>query len=250
MARYDQAGNIINRAAAECGITPVTNPYTSSDASFVELTTLLTSAGQEMLALHEWNKLNRRYDITFGTTVANPVGTGKFDLPADFGYFVDQTGWSYSERLPLGGPMTSQDYAYLVNTNLANSTVFVSFRMNQGQFWVLPDPPPDGQLINFQYISRSWVQPAGTTSEDDRTDAPTAFDDAVLYEPILIIKFLKLRFLEAKGFDTTAAVGQFLTAFNAWTGKDVSAPVLRMCRTRTFPFLGYRNIPETGYGLP
>jgi hypothetical protein len=248
MARFATAGDIINRAAAENGITPVTDPYASSDDTFKQLVQLLNSAGQEMLALHEWNKLNRTYEIITGTTVANPVGTGKYDLPEDFGYFIDQTGWDQTERLPLGGPMTSQDYAYLVNTNLANSTVFVTFRQNEGQFWVLPDPPLSGQTINFQYISRNWVQPAGTTDPDLRTDTAAAFDSIVLFEPILIIKFLGLRFMEAKGFDTTAKVGQFLTMFNAWTGKDVASPVLRMARSRVFPYLGYRNIPETGYG--
>ncbi len=250
MARFIDAGTTINRAAAECGITPVTDPYTSVDASFKELVQLLNSAGQEMLGLFEWNKLNRTYSIVTGTTVANPVGTGKYDLPTDFGYFINQTGWDKTERLPLGGPMTAQDYAYLVNTNLANSTVFVTFRINEGQFWVLPDPPLSGQELNFQYISRNWVQPAGTTDPDLRTDTASAFADTVLYEPILMIKFLKLRFLEAKGFDTTAAVGQFLTMFQSWTGKDVASPVLRMARSRVFPYLGYRNIPETGYGSP
>jgi len=250
MARYDEAGDIINRAAAECGITPVTDPFLSTDSSFKELVVFFTSAGQEMLALYEWNKLNRTHSIITGTTPSNPIGTGKYDLPDDFGYFIDQTGWDKTERLPLGGPMTNQDYAYLVNTNLANSTVFVTFRMNEGQFWVLPDPPLSGQEINFQYISRNWVQPAGTTSVDDRTDIVAAFADLVLYEPILMIKFLKLRFLEAKGFDTTAAVGQFITMFNSWTGKDVSAPILRMAHPRVFPYLGYRNIPETGFGVP
>lgn len=250
MARYDEAGDIINVAAAECGLTPVEDPYLSQDPSFTQLCTLLTAAGQELLALHEWNRMNRTHEIIFGTTVSNPPDTGKFDFPDDFGYFIDQTGWSETERLPLGGPLTAQDYAYLVNTNLASSTVYVTFRQNEGQFWVLPDPPPDGQTINFQYISRNWVQPAGTTDADDRTDAPTEFADVVLYEPILIKKFLKLRFLEAKGFDTTAAVGQFLTMFNSWTGKDVAAPILTTCRTRVFPYLGLRNIPETGYGLP
>lgn len=250
MARFETAGTIINRAAAECGLNPASgfNPFTSTDPAFLQLVTLLTSAGQELLALHEWQKLTNTYEIIFGTTVANPVGTGKFDLPSDFGYFLDQTGWSESERLPLGGPMTPQDYSYLVNTNLANSTVFVTFRMNDGQIWVLPDPPPSGQTINFEYISRNWVQPVGTTAVSARTDSVANTGDTVLYEPVLIVKFLKMRFLEARGFDTTAAVAQFLTVFNAWTGKDSAAPVLRAARTRVFPYLGYRNIPETGYG--
>lgn len=248
MARFETAGVIINRAAGETGITPVTDPFVSQDDTFKQLVILLNTAGQEMLALHEWNKITRSATIITGTTVANPVDTGKFDFPNDFGYYIDQTGWDKTERLPLGGPMTAQDYSYLVNTNLANSTVFVTFRMNQGQIWLLPDPPLDGQELNYEYVSRNWVQPTGTTTEDERTDSATQYADTVLYEPILIVKFLKMRFLEAKGFDTTAAVAQFLTMFNSWTGKDVSAPVLRMARSRTFPYLGARNIPETGYG--
>jgi hypothetical protein len=81
-------------------------------------------------------------------------------------------------------------------------------------------------------------------------DAPTAADDVILYEPILITKFLKLRFLEAKGFDTVAASKQFEVTFMQWTGNDISAPTLSMARMRVFPYLNWRNVPETNYGLP
>lgn len=246
MARFDTAGEIVNAAAAECGLTPVSNPFASSDPAFVQLCTLLTSAGREMYGLHQWNKLQKTHTIT---TVV-PPDTGIYDLPDDFGYFIDQTGWSPvsgGTGLPLGGPLTPQDWTYLVNTNLASSTIYVSFRMADGQFWVLPAPPPTGVVINFEYMSRNWALDNDGSTEKDSVDAT---DDIVWYEPILITKFLKLRFQEAKGFDTTAAVGQFLTMFQSWTGKDVAAPVLSMARNCVFPYLGWRNIPETNYGLP
>lgn len=247
MARYGTAAEIINGAASECGLTAVADPYASSDPAFIQLTNILTSAGREMLALFQWQKFVKTHTIT--TTV--PPDTGNYDLPDDFAYMIDQTGWTPTNGgngLPLGGPLSEQDWTYLVNTNLAEATIYVSFKMADGQLQVLPQPPPDGIIINFEYISRNWVALTGTTTGSK--DAPTLSTDVILYEPILIQKFLKLRFLEAKGFDTTAAVAQFLTMFQSWTGKDVSAPVLNMARSRFFPYLGYRNIPETNYGLP
>lgn len=248
MARYDTAAEIINAAAVECGLTAVSNPFASTDPAFVQLVQLLTNTGRELLGLHQWNKMVADHSIT--TNV--PPDTGDYDLPDDFAYMIDQTGWTPTNAglgLPLGGPLTEQDWAYLVNTNLASSTIYVSFKISQGQFQVLPQPPPDAIDINFKYISRWWVALAAapTVGVTDKVANP---DDVVFYEPILIAKFLKLRFLEAKGFDTTAAAAQFHSVFMQWTGKDISAPVLNAARYRVFPYLGWRNIPETNYGLP
>lgn len=248
MARYETAAEVINGAASECGLTAVNDPYASSDPAFVQLCNLLSSAGQELLILHQWQRFVKTHTIT----TAVPPDDGNYDLPEDFGYFIDQTGWtpaSAGTGLPLGGPLSEQDWTYLVNTNLASSTIYVCFKIAEEQFQVLPQPPPDGIEINFEYISRWWVAVTATPTVPSKS-APTIATDVVLFEPILIKKFLKLRFLEAKGFDTTAATGQFLTMFQAWTGKDVSAPILNMARSRFFPYLGYRNIPETNYGIP
>lgn len=247
MARFDTAGTIINAVAAETGLVPVSDPFLSTDPAFVQLCALLGTAGKEMLTLFQWNKFVKVYSIT---TVV-PPDTGNYDLPADFAWMIDQTGWTPTNAgngLPLGGPLSEQDWAYLVNTNLAASTIYVSFKMAQGQIQVLPQPPPTGIVIRFEYISRWWVAAPATTT--GTKEAPTASGDVILYEPILMIKFLKLRFLEAKGFDTTAATGQFLNMFQSWTGKDASAPILNTARMRFFPYLGYRNVPETNYGLP
>lgn len=248
MSRFDTAADIINAAAVECGLVAVSNPFTSTDPAFVQLCQLLTNTGRELLSLHQWNRLVKEHSIT--TNV--PPDTGNYDLPADFGFFIDQTGWTPTNAglgLPLGGPLSEQDWAYLVNTNLASSTIFVSFKLSQGQFQVLPQPPPDDLEINFKYISRYWVATAAAPTVL-AADKVTAADNVVLYEPILITKFLKLRFLEAKGFDTTGASQQFHSVFMQWTGRDISAPVLNAARMRLFPYLGWRNIPETNYGLP
>jgi hypothetical protein len=246
MPRFDTAANIVNAAANECGLVAASgfNPFTSVDPAFVQLCALLTSAGRELYGMHEWNMLNKTFSLTM-----HSVDSGLYPLPADFGYMIDQTGWNPTNRLPLGGPLTPQNWEYLVSTGLAKSTIYVSFKINQGQFQVLPQPPQEGSVVTFEYVSRYWVAVTGapTTPAQDQVLVAT---DVVLFEPILIVKMLKLRFLEAKGFDTNAAANQFINVFNQYTDKDVSAQTLNMARNRVFPYLGWRNIPETNYGLP
>lgn len=243
MARFETAADAINGAALEALSLPSTSdPFSSADPIYVTLCGLLKSAGRELITMREWQRFIVTYP--FVTTSANA-----YNYPVDYGSHIDQTDWDPANRLPLAGPLTSQDEAYLENTNLASSTIYLSFYEEGGQLKVLPNPPPVGRTLNFKYMSRYWVAAAATPTVLAK-DAPTQSDDIILFEPILIMKFLKLRFLEAKGFDTTAASQQFENALMTWGGKDKSAPVLNASRSRSFPYLDKRNVPETNYGLP
>jgi hypothetical protein len=66
----------------------------------------------------------------------------------------------------------------------------------------------------------------------------------------MIIKFLKAKFLEAKGFDASSARLEFENMFNSRTGKDEGAPILSASsNTRGFPYLSpYGNTSDTGFG--
>jgi hypothetical protein len=244
MPRFDTAGNIINGAAGEVGLTPVSDPFASTDPNFVQLRNLLTVCGRELFGARSngWAKLTRKFSFT---TPAVPV-TNVVALPTDFGYFLDQTGWNPTERLPLGGPLTVQDWDYLVATNLAPSTIYLCFYFEAGEIRLLPNPPPANTTISFSYVSRNWVGDGTTFANDQVTNS----SDVVYYEPILIQKLLKLRFLEAKGFDSRAAAQQFNQVWETYCGKDKSAPVLSMARGRVYPYLSWRNVPETGFGQP
>lgn len=245
MARYETSAQAIAQAAIECNLVAAgSNPYDNTDQSIQLLCGLINSAGRELCTMYEWQRLNTSYSFT--TAMGD---TGFYNLPADYGRTVDQTDWNPTNRLPLGGPLTPQDYTYLLATNLASSTIYISFREKDGQFVILPQPPPVGQLISFEYQSRYWVCAALAPTVLAK-DAPTAPDDIIMFDPLVIQKLLKLRFLETKKFDTTAASQQFNNVIESLTGQDKSAPVLSAARSRGFPYLDDRNVPETGYGLP
>lgn len=244
MARYETAQQCLVQAGIEVGLNITGDPYASTDPAVIQMRGILNSAGRELTKMREWQRMVVTYSFTtvFGDT-------GFYTLPADYDRHIDQTDWNPTNRLPLGGPLSAQDYTYLLNTNLASSTIYISFREKDGQFVVLPQPPPPGQVINFEYISRYWVCVAAAPTILAK-DAPTQSDDVLMYDPIIIQKLVKLRWLEAKRFDTSAASEQFNNALGAQSGQDKSAPVLYASRSRSFPYLDDRNVPETGYGLP
>lgn len=246
MARYDTAGDVINDAAVEVGLVAATDPFTSQEPAFVQLCRMLTSACRELIGVHQWERMVAEHSIT-----TSSLDTGIYPLPDDYLYMIDQTGWTPTNRLPLGGPLSAQDWTFIAGSGWDQYTIYVSFREFDGSFQIQPNNPvPDAQTITFEYIRNTFCIPDPAGAPTVQSNRVTGSLATILFPPILIVKLLKLRFLEAKGFDTTAALGQYNTALATWLPKDKSAPVLSMGNRRLFPYLDWRNIPETNFGPP
>ncbi len=245
MARVENATTLINRAALEVGLTPENDPFASEDQSFVQLRGLLDAAGQELIEYHPWQRFVNRY--AFNTS--DNGQTGSYPLPEDFAYMIDQTGWDNSNKLAVGGPLTAQDWTYLAGRDLSRSTIYVSFRLFDGEMQVYPQPPPANINISFEYVARNWASPFNEPSPTQ--DVVLTGSDLVWYEPILIVKFLKAKFLEAKGFDPSTARLEFENMFNSRAGKDEGAPILSAAGPRRrYPYLNpFFNTPDTNYGV-
>lgn len=239
----DTAGNILNRVAAEVGIQPVADPFATSDPSFIQMKVLLNVAGDELLQAYPWELLTKEHQ--FFTT---DTDTGDYDLPVDFFSMIDQTGWERNENVPLFGPLSPQDWAYLEGRDLVKSTIYASFRLNQGLFRLFPQPPIPDLDIHFEYMSMNWVQD-GTTPTLQKRDVDV-FSDKPLYDRTLISRYVKMKFLEAKGFDSTKAQDDFFQTFSFLTSKDKGAEVINVGGGgRRFPYLDtWRNLPDSGYG--
>lgn len=243
MARYITANDLLRNVAVEVGLAPETDPYSSQNTIYTQLKALLDVAGQELTELWEWSDLNKTF--SFVTVDGQTV----YDLPDDYGYIINQTGWDNSNQLPIGGPLTSQTWAYLKGRDLASQTIYATFRMAGDSVELMPDPPPVGVDISFQYISRNWVQESGSEITKDKVGSGS---DLILFDQILISRYLKAKHLDSKGFDAAVAYTDFETMFNARTGRDKGAQILSASRgNRSFPLISpYRNVGDTGYGLP
>lgn len=243
MAIYDDVQTIINATAVEVGLAPAADVLATADKSFRQLRYLMDAAGQELVLLHQWTELEEEHAIT-----TDAADSGDYALPTDFAYMIPQAGWDRTNRTPMQGPLSAQDWQYLKGRNLSAQTIYVTFRLKQGKFHVYPDDPvPDALDLRFEYIRNTWLEKFD--EETTKYTAINATTDIVLYPPILMRKLLKTKFLEAKGFDSQKARDDFLLAWEAATGQDGSAPILNAGSRRGFPLLDiYRNTPDTNYG--
>lgn len=244
--RFISANDVINRAAVECGLNPVNDVFATPDPNFQSFRYLLNSCGQELVQEFDWNISIRTHK--FVTQVGD---TGVYDLPADFSYMIDQTGWQQGApgaAYPLLGPASAQWWSFLAATEIYSVSIYAWFRIKEGKFNLWPQPPPVGIPIAYEYVSRAWVK-AGDAADEYR-DTVQIPSDLVLYEPILIVKKLKLAWLQAKGFDSQKAEDEYQAALEAWKGKDQSAPRLNINGAGIgFRFIdGIINVPETGFG--
>ena len=244
MARFQTANDIINRVLVETGLSPVPDAYASADPAVVQLQYLINTAGQELIEEHPWAILTRSEQI-----ITQLGDSGSYPLPDDYAYMIDQTGWERNQNVPLFGPLSAQEWTYLIGRDLVSYTIYASFRLFDNTFNLFPQPPAAGMDVNYEYISRNWVK-AGDQADTFRDNVQVA-SDVALYPPILISRLLKLRFMQARGFDTTLSNSEYLNALQTWKGKDNSAPILNAGDGGwQYPYLEtYRNTPDTGYGL-
>lgn len=241
MARFETAGQIINDVALECGLLPVPDPYSSQDQAFQQLTGLLNAAGRELVDMFNWEMLQSPFSITTQVT-----DDGSYELPNDFDHFINQTGWNLSANTPINGPLSVQQWAAIEGQNVGSTTLFATFLLSGSQILLYPQPVPVDITLNFKYISRNWVMDEATV----RKDRASISSDVVLYDPILTVKFLKVKFLAAKGYDIAVASREFDMCFMSRTGMDKGAPILAMSGGRTFPYINmWNNVPWSNFGL-
>ncbi len=244
VTRYKTINQIVNQIAVETGIAkPAVDVFSTNDVAFSQLVVLANACGYELLEEAVWEILVKEHAI-----VTESTDSGDYDLPDDFAYMFNQTSWDRTNKVPIIGPLSGQDWQYLEGRDLVSHTIYASFRLIEGIYRIFPQPPPDGLNLHFEYISRNWVRVS--TDPDVFADEVTVASDVVMYEPVLFERLLKVRFLEARGFDTTAAASRYDKALQNWTGRDKAAPVINAGRSRSgIPYLdSLYSTPDTGYG--
>lgn len=242
---FATAGSIISRAALQLGLGSIADPYGSQDANFLSLVEFLNVTGDDLVLEHDWSQL--RKEFTF-TTVANQT---LYALPDDYHEMLDQTGWNRSTRLPLAGPLSSQQWQYLKARQVG--IVFnVLYRLGQQQIELFSTTTPVGATCALEYISSYWTLDASLVGSQTTGSKrlPTQSTDLVLYDPLLVIRGLKLKWLEARGFDTTVALADYEKTLTHVTGIDKGSAVLSLHKRAMTGdrLLDLANIPITNFG--
>lgn len=101
-----------------------------------------------------------------------------------------------------------------------------------------------GELLGFEYRSNAWAENALGVAKNSLT----ADTDTCIYPDRVMVLGTKLKYFEAKGFDTTALYRDYLAELETAMGQDMAAANLSFAPRPGTVLIGYDNIPDSGYG--
>jgi len=238
--RFVTGKTIVDRALRSIGLPVPTSASGATDTLSVQIWALLTELGQELLDAHQWS-LRGPLIHEFVTTPPELI----YQLPTDFNRYIDVTGWDVANRLPLQGPLTAQEFAYIKARNLASTAYAIQWTIGSGQiqFTYVPATP---STIRILYQGRHWVRDGSNSNL--YKDTIENDDDVCLYDPRLMVAMLRFRWRQAKGFNTTDLEQQYLKALENAKNADSPGRDLYIAATRRHPYIGDSWISVAGGG--
>jgi len=237
MAQYWTAIDVLKQVTGELGLPSIPTITGLSDVQSVQLLSLLNSAGNELMLYYPWEQLTAEW--VFPTV----NGQGDYDLPADYNYFTDATQWDRTNHWPLLGPKSPQEWAWLKGSLVA-ALPRQRYRIQNNKLKLWPTPAAPSFTLAMEYVVKDWVI-SGSTN----TDMITQDGDVLRYEPWLLIKFVKFKFYELKGFSTTGVNADFMRVFNNLTGKDTGAKILSLSPQVQSQYIGPWSVPDGSWNI-
>ena len=252
MSQYWTALAILKQVAGELGLPRPPSITGIEDTQSVQLLSLLNSGGNELLLYYPWEQFIAEWAFVL------EADKGSYDTPSDMAYLTNQTQWDRTNHWPLLGPKSPQEWAWLKGALVA-ALPRIRYRIMGNKFtvWPVPTAQPNsgtGNHLAMEYISENWVLaalagPLDVNAPAGTVDMVTQDADLVCYDPWLMIKFIKFKFYELKGFATTGVQADFMRVFNSLTGKDTGGKVLSLAPIITEPYLSARNVPDGSWNV-
>jgi hypothetical protein len=232
-----------NLALQSVGHPTTTDVASSVDEAILRMGFYVNQSCNELLYQYDWQELMAPYEISVIADFADQVEKA-FDLPVDFANFIDDTHWNRSMQLPAIGPVSPQDWQWMVVRRAKVTTRFL-WRIRGGKLWI-KSPPVAAQPLVFEYLQRTWAR-------DGLTDAPkelmTLNSDYHVFAWNLVVLLARAKWLEQEGYDSSAAKADFQKAMDFYTGGDKGATALSLVPGVGYPYINaVRNIPPTGFG--
>lgn len=214
---------LLETVTAFCQRTALSVPSAvigSVDEQVIQIRALLEEGCDALAGRGPWEGLTN--EASWSTTATENQGAITTLASNGYKYLLPQTLWDRTEKLPLLGPLDSQDWQSLKAIVVTGPRY--SFRLRQGSFLVTPAPPA-GHTWVFEYVSENWILQANGTTYLKAFAADT---DTILLPRIIVNADLRWRWKKEKGLsyaeDFNAAERLIVDAL----GRDGGKPVLYM----------------------
>jgi len=168
----------------------------------------------------------------------------QYPMPADYDYIIPRTQWDKSKRWEMLGPESPQQWEWIMSGFIATGPR-VRWRLFGPMLQIWPGFS-NAEQLGFEYRSNGWVTDASGNPKSDFS----ADTDTCIFKDRLIINMVKLKYFEAKGFDTTAQFRNWMTEYESDTAQDWSYANLSFAPKPGNVLIGWDNIPDSGYGTP
>lgn len=164
--------------------------------------------------------------------------------PADFDSQIDRTHWDKSKHWEMLGPSTPQQREWLKSGYISTGPRIRYWY--QGGLFVIWPPLGVTDSLSYEYKSKYWIYAASATSTSKSLF--TVDTDTCIYPDSLMRAVIKLKYLEAKGMDTTAAFRDYTKHRDMAIANDAGSPTLSMNPRPSSVLIGWENIPDANYG--
>lgn len=215
--QFESAIVIAQRCARRALQPPPTTFADPKDFAAAQWQEAVTSAGRLLATMYEWPDLIQTFSVTL------VPGQQEYDLPADWGRFIEMTGWNTSSLFPLIGPLTPQQYQTIVARSF-NTAFQVMYRVVRGKLNVV-NQINSSDVLTFEYMSNKWVQTGGVppyvyeNAIQNDADVPMFPYDLMMFSTLISWK-------KMKGYDYSVDEAEFGILYDAQTGAQTGAQVL------------------------
>jgi hypothetical protein len=236
--------HILITAAKNIEATTTEGSYVVTMADTTGLSPLWGLYGPGMLPFAQIVSVDSPTQVTVNMP-ADATGTNEilfsqvqYPLPDDWRKEIPQTEWDRSNRWPLMGPQTPQNWQ-----SFKSGIVYAGPRERYrilGNAIALNPPPPNGLVLAFEYISNGFaISQAGVPQPRFLADTDTCvFDDS------LMVAGLKVKFKQAKGLDVNFELSEFNGLLDTAKAQNRSAPLLNMSPNIGSVLITSANVPD------
>lgn len=242
---------IAQAVADEVGIPRPSSLVSSTDDTSRQLLALLNREGQQLVTRYQWAACLRDKSVTVTS------GTDTYQVPTDFSRIVEDSMWDTTNKWPMVGPLSSQEWETLQRGVLittprrvwrligeADGTYAAAATAKYVQ--ISPSPTNSTDTFFYEYVTTGFARQnsdaaAGTFDHD--SDVP------ILPEQLFILGGI-WRFLRAKGLPYDEEKETYEREVSRCIAQDKSARTLPLGTRRTLGprLLDLENVPETGFG--
>ena len=168
----------------------------------------------------------------------------RYALPSDYDAIVPRTQWDKSKHWEMLGPEDAQQWEW-IQSGYISTGPRVRWRL-LGQYFQIWPGFSSAENLGFEYRSNAWAYTAAGVAKSSFT----VDTDTCIFPDRLMVLDTKLKYFQAKGFDTTSIGAELAALMEAAIDNDTDAPVLSAIGgSSDYPLLSPTfNLPDTGYG--